>query len=52
MSKLFKRVSKKNRKSNSLNQELFKNYGDGSFDGAKIARGRTKVVSRKGPSSY
>jgi ParB family chromosome partitioning protein len=45
MAKTFeKRVSKKNRKVISLNKELFKNYGDDLFDGAKLQEVALKAI--------
>ena len=45
MAKTFqKRVSKKNRKVISLNKELFKNYGDDLFDGAKLQEVALKSI--------
>ena len=45
MAKTFqKRVSKKNRKVISLNQDLFKDYGDDLFDGAKLQEVALKSI--------
>ena len=45
MAKTFKkRVSKKDRKVISLNKDLFKNYGDDLFDGAKLQEVQLKAI--------
>jgi len=45
MAKTFeKRVSKKNRKVITLNKDLFKNYGDELFDGAKLQEVNLKSI--------